>query len=138
MRRIWIDCKERIPCNPCQYACPVGAIEIGADITGLPAAHPDRCTGCGRCVAACPGQACFLVDPEFSPDEATVDFPYEYLPLPTPGLEVEARSNEGETLCAGRVLRVHTAPSNGQTAVVRIAVPRRFAYHVRGIRPLGR
>lgn len=134
MRRIFIDCPEHIPCNPCQYACPAGAIVIGENITDRPQADPMKCTGCGLCVAACPGQACFLVDSEFSEDEASVDFPYEYLPLPDPGMEVEARNNAGETVCAGRVLRV--SPGKGGTRVVRIAVPAGFAYQVRGMRPL--
>ncbi len=95
MRRILIDCKEHIPCNPCQFACPTHAIVVGEDITELPHADPEKCVGCGACVAACPGQACFLIDPDFSESEATIDFPYEYLPLPPVGLEVEARNNLG-------------------------------------------
>lgn len=133
MRRVFIDCPECIPCNPCEYACPAGAIQVGAQITSRPQVDLQTCTGCGLCVAACPGQACFLVDPEFGPEEASVDFPFEYLPLPQPGQTVEARNNLGETVCAGRVIRVH--PGGGSTQVVRIAVPSQFAYQVRGIRP---
>ena len=134
MRKVFIDCPECIPCNPCEYACPAGAIRVGEQITDQPQVDLQRCTGCGLCVAACPGQACFLVDPEFGPGEASVDFPFEYLPLPQPGDTVEARDNMGQTVCSGRVVRVH--PGAGSTYVVRIAVPSEFAYQVRGIRPL--
>ena len=134
MRKVFIDCPQCIPCNPCEYACPAEAIHVGAQITDRPQVDLQRCTGCGLCVAACPGQACFLVDPEFTPEEATVDFPFEYLPLPQPGTEVEARDNMGQRVCTGRVIQVRQGA--GGTQVVRIAVPTQYAYEVRGMKPL--
>lgn len=135
MRKIFIDCKERIPCNPCQHACPVGAILIGEDITSLPQAQPEQCIGCGKCVAACPGQACFLINREYSENEATIDFPYEYLPLPYPGLELEARTNLGETVCTGRVIQVLSIPTYDHTQILRLAVPKALVEQVRGVKP---
>jgi len=38
----------------CMRACPFGAITMSAD--NLPIIHPDKCTACGKCVAACPKQ----------------------------------------------------------------------------------
>lgn len=38
----------------CERACPFGAIEMTAD--GLAVVSRERCTGCRRCVAACPRQ----------------------------------------------------------------------------------
>ena len=87
------------------------------------------------CVAACPGQACFLIDPDFSESEATIDFPYEYLPLPPVGLEVEARNNLGETLCTGRVVKVLSLPAYDHTNLVRMAVPKDLVQQVRGMKP---
>ena len=138
MRKIWIDCKENIPCDPCQHSCPVGAIRIGENITDLPQTEPEKCIGCGKCVAACPGQACFLVDDEFAPGRASVDFPFEYLPRPREGMTVIARNNEGEDVCEGIVEKVIDIKSNQQTAVVRISVPVEHAYEIRGMKRLPR
>ena len=54
-----IECKQNIPCNPCESACPHHAITIGNPITNLPVVDSEKCIGCGLCVAQCPGQACF-------------------------------------------------------------------------------
>ncbi len=57
-----IRCTQEIPCNPCVDACPKGSIRIpGEDIRNLPV-WEGTCTGCGRCVAVCPGLAITLVD----------------------------------------------------------------------------
>ena len=138
MRRIMTDCPQNIPCNPCTHACPTGAIHIGDDITERPQLTPEKCTGCGLCVAACPGQACFLLDEEFAPGLASVDFPYEYLPMPEEGMIVEARDNEGQKVCDGRVEKVIIRKNAHNTAVVRISVPVEKGRLVRGMRPLGR
>lgn len=50
-----IECVQEIPCNPCENACPFGAIKIGDPITNLPVLDGEKCTGCGTCVAMCPG-----------------------------------------------------------------------------------
>jgi len=138
MRKIRTDCTEEIPCNPCTYACPTGAIHIGEDITSCPVLTPEKCTGCGLCVAACPGQACFLVDDEFAPGLASVDFPYEFLPMPQEGMTVDARDNEGNTVCQARVEKVMLRKNAHKTAIVRISVPVGMADKVCGMRPLNR
>lgn len=57
-------CSEEIPCNPCATVCPVGAIQLRpmhGNIMDLPYFEGDRCTGCGSCVAVCPGLAITLM-----------------------------------------------------------------------------
>jgi ferredoxin len=131
-----IECVQPIPCNPCVDACPFGAISIKGNITELPALDGELCTGCGNCVPRCPGLAIFLVDLNYSDSEGTVDFPYEYLPLPEEGAEVEAVDRSGKTVCMGRVLRVFRPPSHDGTAVIRLAIPGEYAGEVRSMRRL--
>jgi Fe-S-cluster-containing hydrogenase component 2 len=71
-----IECVQEIPCNPCEKACPFGAITVGEDITACPVIDRDKCRGCGLCISRCPGLAIFVVDA--SGDEATIMLPYEY------------------------------------------------------------
>lgn len=133
MRKIFIDCPQEIPCNPCQFSCPVGAIAIEGNLTSQPRTDKERCVGCDNCVAACPGQACFLVDEDYAPGLATIDFPYEYLPLPEPGQEFWARDNMGRDICRGTIVQVLSRPQWSGTRVVRMAVPREQIYLVRGM-----
>jgi ferredoxin len=137
MRKVFIDCPEEIPCNPCESSCPAGAIKIPGNLTAKPVVDIEKCTGCSKCVAACPGQACFVIDPSYGEDEASVEFPYEYEPLPREGLDVQAMNNLGEKVCRGRVVRVLSPGDAQKTHILRIAVPKDKAYAVRGVLPPG-
>ena len=131
-----IECVQEIPCNPCENACKFHAIHIGEQITELPHLDQEKCTGCGSCVAACPGLAITIVDKSYSETEGTIDFPFEYLPLPQEGSQVEAVSRYGETVCQARVLKVRRPGAYQGTAVVSIAVPIEYVDEVRSIKRL--
>lgn len=128
-----IECVQEIPCDPCETACHKGAIVVGEPITRLPRFDASQCSGCGLCIASCPGQAIFVVHLHYSRDESLVSFPYEYHPLPEEGSTLGAINRAGETVCLGRVFRVRTSNALDRTAVVTIRVPRAFAHEVRGI-----
>lgn len=131
-----IECIQEIPCNPCESACRFGAIELGEPITNLPTLNEDKCTGCGLCVAKCPGLAIFIIDKAYSDTMATVSFPHEYLPLPEKDAEVEAVDRSGQVVCTGKVIKVLNPESFDRTPVVTIAVPQDKAEEVRGIKRL--
>ena len=133
-----IECVQEIPCNPCETACPARAITVGEPITNLPRLDTSKCTGCGLCIPVCPGQAVFLVDMTYSPTEATVSFPYEFLPLPRKGDRVVAVDREGLSVCGATVRRVVMPVAYDRTAVVTLFVPKEHAAYVRGMqRPYG-
>ncbi|KKM10780.1 4Fe-4S ferredoxin [Clostridiales bacterium PH28_bin88] len=133
-----IECVQEIPCNPCEYSCPRGAIRVGVPITGLPRLDEEKCTGCGACIPACPGLAIFQVDYNHGDGQALVSFPYEYLPLPREGDEVQATDRGGRVVTGGKVIKVRKPDRNDGTAVVSLAVPREFADQVRSMARLGR
>ncbi len=133
-----IECVQDIPCNPCEPACPRGAIVVGGRITDLPVFYADRCNGCGRCIPLCPGQAIFRVDLTFDKGRATVSFPYEFLPLPKKGDIVQGVNRAGEVICEAEVLRVQHPRSFAQTAVITVVVSNDLATEVRSIERLKR
>jgi Fe-S-cluster-containing hydrogenase component 2 len=136
MRRgpvVVIECGQEIPCNPCEGLCRQGAIVVGEPITNLPVLNEDKCTGCGLCIAGCPGQAIFVVDMTYSEEEATVALPYEFLPLPQKGESVDALDREGQAICSGRVVKVVNPKGFDRTPVVTVAVPQGCAMSVRNI-----
>ena len=128
-----IECAQEIPCNPCEKACPTGAIRVGEPITNLPVLAADKCTGCGLCIPVCPGLAIFVVDMTYSDREATVQLPYEFLPLPEKGETVRALDREGRVVCPARVVKVLNPKKFDHTAVITIAVPKDQAMNVRNI-----
>jgi Fe-S-cluster-containing hydrogenase component 2 len=125
-----IECVEEIPCNPCEEACPAGAISVGEEITSVPRLDFQRCTGCGACLAVCPGLAIFLLD--LSGDRPRLTVPYELLPVPQPGEEVELLSRAGEAVGRGKVVRARRA---GTTWLLTLELPSEgLLWEARGVR----
>jgi len=71
-----VECFQNIPCDPCAASCPSGAIRPFEDINDLPVVDYNKCTGCGLCIASCPGLAIFVVDVNYSNTEALIKLPY--------------------------------------------------------------
>ena len=131
-----IECVQEIPCNPCEEACPYGAISVGKPITNLPVLDEEKCIGCGTCIAACPGLAIFVVS--VSGEKAEVSFPFEYYPLPNKGDEVWCVDRAGKQLTRGKVLRIIKSPKYDATAVITVEIPAEYLDNVRSIKRLER
>lgn len=133
-----IECVQDIPCDPCQAACPNGAIFVGDPITNLPVFYAEKCDACGRCIPICPGQAIFRVDMTYSQDKASVAFPYEFLPMPEKGDIVQGVNRAGEVVCEAEVLRVQQPKGFDHTAVITVVVSKDLAMEVRSMKRLPR
>ena len=129
-----VECIQEIPCNPCESACPKGAIVIGNKITTPPTLLEEKCVGCGLCIAKCPGLAIFVEDHTFSDKEALVSFPYEFLPLPEKGAIIQGVDRAGRTVCKGVVFQVRSSKEMDSTTVVTVRLEKEFAHHVRSIK----
>lgn len=129
-----VECYQKIPCNPCQTACPAGAIRIGDDINSIPERDESRCTGCGVCVAKCPGLAIMIVDGSKSPDTVEFRIPYEFLPLPEAGETVTGLDRAGQPICKATVKKVMNPPAFDRTPVVTLEVDRAYLYDFRNFR----
>ena len=127
-----IECTQNIPCNPCQDACKTGCIMVGNQITNIPIIDfTHKCTGCGMCVAACSGQAIFLVDDNFDDNRAAVTMAYEFLPYPEQGQAGTALDRSGEPICKAEVISLRKSSTTDGTALLTIAVPKAFSMKAR-------
>lgn len=132
-----IECTQNIPCNPCQDACPKKCIKIGDKITSLPAIDKTKdCTGCGMCIASCSGQAIFLINEEYEPGFASITLPYEFHPLPEPGVKGKALDRSGKEVCVAEIIDVKSRRTFDHTHLLTMKVPMDMAMKARFFRSL--
>ncbi len=129
-----IHCIQEIPCNPCATVCPVGAISLHGDpIMGIPE-YTEGCTGCGLCVAICPGLAITLVDFRNDPHFPAVTIPYELSNIPIrAGQSVTAVDIDGVEIGRLEVISVRQMKKN-KTHLVRLKSPASIAKRIVSIR----
>lgn len=128
-----IECPKRIPCNPCATSCPTGAVRPFADINDTPVVDYSKCTGCGLCVAKCPGLACFVIDLTYAADKAVIKMPYELLPMPAKGDMVKCLDRTGEVVSEGEILVV-AEPLKDSTYVLSVIIPKALVNDIRAIK----
>ena len=128
-----IECPQRIPCNPCHTSCPTGAVVAFKDINDQPEIDYEKCTGCGMCVAKCPGLACFVIDLTLSADKALLKLPYEMTPMPEKKDKVQCLNRVGEVVTEGIVENI-TEPFKDSTKVLHVSIDKSFVDQVRSVR----
>jgi Fe-S-cluster-containing hydrogenase component 2 len=126
-----VECVEDIPCDPCVTACPSDALVMDS-LVDKPRLIAEKCSGCGSCIAECPGLAIFVVDFDYSKDKAVVMLPYEFTPLPKKGESVDLLDREGIPCGKGEILKVRV--HKNKTAVLSVLVPKDLAMNVRNVR----
>ncbi|MFA6711443.1 MAG: 4Fe-4S ferredoxin, partial [Candidatus Caldatribacteriota bacterium] len=89
-------------------------------------------TGCGICVTSCPGLAIFVLDMNYSDEEALIKLPYEMLPLPQKGEMVSGLDREGHKVAEVKVDKV--TKTKNKTYLISIVVPKELALIIRNIR----
>lgn len=126
-----IECVEDIPCDPCVTACPTGALVLES-MVDIPELIPEKCEGCGLCIAECPGLAIFVIDFDYAADAAVVMLPYEFVPVPKKGEIIDVLDREGKKCGEGEVIKVRT--HKNKTTVISVKVPKGLAMSVRNVR----
>lgn len=129
-----IECYKKIPCNPCYTACHRRGIHAFADINDRPVVIEENCNGCGLCISKCPGLAIMVVDMTYSDEEALVKLPYEFLPLPEPGMIIKGLDREGSFISDVKVVNVLATKALDKTAIVSIAVDKKLVKRIRNIK----
>lgn len=126
-----IECFQEIPCDPCHHSCKFSAIEQFESINDIPRVDWSKCTGCGVCVAACPGLAIFVVDETLSDTECLIAIPYEFSPLPEKGDKVSLLDRGGENVGDGVVHRVLPGKKPEATPVIWVRALKHLSMTVR-------
>lgn len=109
---VQIDCLYGFACNPCEFACPHGAITKTSTST-VPRIDFDKCIGCMDCVYQCPGLAIF----GYNVKKDWLFLPIEY--EATEGAEVFLVDNSGKILGDGSIEKILRKPNKTHIARVK-------------------
>jgi glycine/D-amino acid oxidase-like deaminating enzyme/Fe-S-cluster-containing hydrogenase component 2/bacterioferritin-associated ferredoxin len=107
-----LDCVYGFACNPCQFACPHGAISK-TSTSNVPEVDYDKCTGCMECVWQCPGLAIF----GYNKNKQKLFLPIEY--EAEEKSEVYLVNNQGEKLGTGVIEKILKKPNKTNIARVK-------------------
>jgi len=109
---VQIDCLYGFACNPCEFACPHGAITKTSTST-VPEIDFDKCIGCMDCVYQCPGLAIF----GYNLKKDWLFLPIEY--VAEAGSDVWLVDNNGNKLGTGTIDKILKKPNKTDIARVR-------------------
>jgi len=109
---VLIDCLYGFACNPCEFACPHGAITKTSTST-VPQLDFNKCVGCMDCVYQCPGLAIF----GYSEKKDWLFLPIEY--DAKEGAEVFLVDNNGKKVGEGIIEKILLKPNKTNVARVK-------------------
>jgi glycine/D-amino acid oxidase-like deaminating enzyme/Fe-S-cluster-containing hydrogenase component 2/bacterioferritin-associated ferredoxin len=109
---VQIDCLYGFACNPCEFACPHGAITKTSTST-VPQIDFAKCIGCMDCVYQCPGLAIF----GYAPKKDWLFLPIEY--FAEEQKEVYLVDNQGKILGNGIIEKILRKPNKTHIARVK-------------------
>ncbi len=109
---VLIDCVYGFACNPCQFACPHGAI-IKTSTSTVPEIDFEKCIGCMECVWQCPGLAIF----GYNLKSQRLFLPIEY--YAEEKSEVYLVDNQGKVLGDGIIEKILLKPNKTNIARVK-------------------
>lgn len=128
-----MECYEEIPCNPCVTSCKFKAVEMES-LNKCPEVVFEKCTGCGSCVARCPGLACFVINETVGDGKVDITIPYEQVPVPQKGDVVDALGRDGAVVGKAEIVRVLSNEKMDHTVVITMRVDADLLYDARYIR----
>lgn len=109
---VLIDCLYGFACNPCEFACPHGAITKTSTST-IPVIDFSKCIGCMDCVYQCPGLAIF----GYNLKKDWLFLPIEY--HTEAEKEVWLVDNNGQILGEGMIEKILKKPNKTDVARVK-------------------
>jgi len=134
---------QGLRCELCFRACPVPGTAITVEhhprrlrthAMFVPVVSSDACTGCGSCVAVCPGLSMVLVDYREDPEHPLVTLPYEiWRERVEVGQNVPITDVDGAILGYYPVEKISTRRKYPGTLLVRIKVDKKAAKAAMGI-----
>ncbi|MDD4149788.1 MAG: FAD-dependent oxidoreductase [Bacteroidales bacterium] len=109
---VLIDCLYGFACNPCEFACPHGAI-TKTSTSNVPHINFEKCVGCMDCVYQCPGLAIF----GYSEKKNWIFMPIEY--EANEGEQVFLVDNNGNKVGEGVIEKILKKPNKTNVARVK-------------------
>jgi ferredoxin len=123
-----IECIEEIECNLCETACPEHAITISRGSANAPSTflNESACTGCGKCISACPARVPVMIQERESVSAVQLTIARPAGMVLREKELVQVTNRDGRTLGAAKVLAA--------TEWLKLEMPAHLASEARGVR----